>query len=117
MHTDHFLYFGPPWEAGIQRRKPSRVREHPLRTPSLAGWGRSLALHPASGAPPGPRSDATGWIMAPISVTASLFPILCESHVFFATRVTKVISREDLGLPCVTSCHPHSLLVWDPPLL
>lgn len=60
------------------------------------------------------HSDTPGWITALISVAASLFPILCESHAL-ASRVTKVISREDLGLPCVTSCHPHSLLFWTLP--
>lgn len=44
------------------------------------------------------RQDATGSIAALISVTASLFSNLPESHVFFASRVTKVINREDLGL-------------------
>lgn len=61
---------------------------------------------------PDTRQDATGCSMALISAAASLFSILCESHVFFANRVTKVINRGDLGPPCVTSRHPHSLLFW-----
>lgn len=55
-----------------------------------------------------------GCLPALISVTTSLFSILGESHVFFASGVTKVINREDLGLGHVTCCHPRVCFLGAP---
>lgn len=73
-----------------------------------------VSSRPGSGplGPPDIHPDAVGCLTALISVTASLFSNLRESHVFFASGVTRVINREDLGLGRVTCCHPHNLLFW-----
>lgn len=90
------------------------LSSHPLRLvykvgspgqPNARGFSEELSPVEDAGVPcpvamPLGLSDvyqgATGYITALILVTTSLFPILCESSVFLASRVTKVINREDL---------------------
>lgn len=107
MYADHFLYFSPPWKP---RQCTWTCFKDPLpwRVGAFSGPASSLwaPLNPA-------------WTPQAGSLLLSLWPPpfspFFVSHMF--SHVTKVVSSRDSGLPCVTSRHPHSLLVWDPPLL
>lgn len=106
MYIDHLYYSLHSWS-------PGSVHEHALRTlPWRVGAFSGLASSLWAPEFPAWRHRLDHCL---ISVTASPFPPFLVSHMF--SHVTKVISSRDSGLPCVTSCHPHSLLAWDPPLL
>lgn len=62
----------------------------------MGGAGVPCPVAMPLGLPDVRQAPLPGAITALIFVTTSLSPILCESHVFLASHVTKVINREDL---------------------
>lgn len=94
--SSHFFHFPLPVKLVPEAGSPGRVHGGPLGSSIqedggvVSPWARPLGL-------PDIRQDATG-ISRLLSLCCLPFSSLCESHVFFASCVTKVINREDLGL-------------------